>query len=91
MAGNKNDLGARLPDLVGLYFAAFEAVFFYLATYGHGAPTSTATIIIVTLVFHRPEILRKKFSKALVFYCQPATSNNIAWVLDSGGFFYFIL
>jgi hypothetical protein len=59
-------------------------VFSHLTAHGHGTAAATATIVVVALVFHGPEILGEKFGQASILFSQASVANDITGVLYSG-------
>jgi len=90
MARNEDDFGARFTDLLGLYAAAFEAIFFHFAAHGHGPATAATAIVVIPLMFHGAEVFRKIGRQLPVLLRQSTAADDIAGILYGGGFFYLV-
>jgi hypothetical protein len=91
VAGNKDNFSPSLTDLLSLDFSRCKAIFFHLTTHGQGTTASAATVVVITLVFHGPEILGEKFRQTPVFLSQAAIANNVARILHGCRLLYFVL
>jgi hypothetical protein len=66
-------------------------MFSHLTAHWQGTTASAATVVVITLVFHGPEILGEKLRQTPVFLSQAAAPNNVARILHGCGLLYFVL